>query len=272
MHKATASIICGDSRDMSCIASGEAALVVTSPPYFPQELRSVLAAPRSRQVEVDRVWSRIEAFAEGLRPVFLEMARVVGDRGLCCIETRDPDFGGFRLPLAALHARIAAESGLMTRCDIQFRNACTKPAHFPAFLSEPRVGNFRSLSSSKMLVCSSLAWKPTHGMPLPLSRRECLELMNPMWRVMPARTRRLHEHQTPPSVVRRLIELFTHPGDLVVDPFAGSGQALALARSLGRNAIGYEIDAATHARAEESLIAHCMPRGRTAVRAESGQP
>ena len=37
------------------------------------------------------------------------------------------------------------------------------------------------------------------------------------------------------------IKLFTKPGDLVLDPFAGSGTTVHVARELGRNAIGIEI-------------------------------
>lgn len=254
MHEATATIVCGDSCAMECIASGEAALIVTSPPYYPNSVARILGGSRTRQVNVAGIWSKIDAFAQSLRPVFREMARVVGDRGLCCIETKDLEFGGFRLPLAALHARLAADCGLLVRFDVPFRTAGAKPSHFPAFLKDPRVGNFRVLVASRILVCSTQRWRSSPGVPLSLDRRARLELISPLWRVAAARSGRLHAHQTPPEVVRRLIQLFTNVGDLVVDPFAGSGQVLAIARSMGRNAIGYECDPATHARALDALM------------------
>lgn len=46
----------------------------------------------------------------------------------------------------------------------------------------------------------------------------------------------------PVSLCRLLIETFTEPGDLVVDPFCGSGILLSTAASLGRRSVGYEID------------------------------
>lgn len=46
----------------------------------------------------------------------------------------------------------------------------------------------------------------------------------------------------PVSLCRLLIETFTEPGDLVVDPFCGSGILLSTAASLGRRGVGYEID------------------------------
>jgi DNA modification methylase len=46
----------------------------------------------------------------------------------------------------------------------------------------------------------------------------------------------------PEEIPRRLIKLFTMVGETVFDPFAGSGTTLKVARELGRNGIGYEID------------------------------
>jgi hypothetical protein len=93
-----------------------------------------------------------------------------------------------------------------------------------------------------------------------------LELISPHWRVMPARHGRIHEHQTPPAIVRRMIELYSAEGELVVDPFAGSGQVLRIARELGRNAIGYECDKARHQAARRALdgCGDGPHRGRTA--------
>lgn len=53
-----------------------------------------------------------------------------------------------------------------------------------------------------------------------------------------------HEHPTqkPAPLMRELIRLFTDPGDLILDPFAGSGTTLLAALHLGRRAIGIEID------------------------------
>ena len=52
---------------------------------------------------------------------------------------------------------------------------------------------------------------------------------------------KIHPTQKPVPVLKRLIELFTDPGDVVIDPVAGSGAALRAAAELGRNAYGFEI-------------------------------
>jgi len=51
-----------------------------------------------------------------------------------------------------------------------------------------------------------------------------------------------HPSQKPLQVISRLLSTFTDEGDLVLDPFMGSGTTLVAARSLGRRAIGIEIE------------------------------
>ena len=51
---------------------------------------------------------------------------------------------------------------------------------------------------------------------------------------------RLHETQKPLSLMTMLIEDFTDPGELILDPFAGSGTTLRAAKDLGRKAMGIE--------------------------------
>jgi DNA modification methylase len=46
----------------------------------------------------------------------------------------------------------------------------------------------------------------------------------------------------PEELVRRLILLFSHVGETVLDPFLGSGTTMKVARLLKRSCIGYEID------------------------------
>jgi len=58
-----------------------------------------------------------------------------------------------------------------------------------------------------------------------------------------------HEHPTqkPVPLMERLVEDFTDRGELILDPFAGSGTTLVAARRHGRRVIGWERDPAFHA-------------------------
>jgi adenine-specific DNA-methyltransferase len=66
---------------------------------------------------------------------------------------------------------------------------------------------------------------------------------------------KLHPTQKPLSALLPLIQAFSRPEDLVLDPFAGSGSTLVAARQLGRRFLGIEIDAGYHALAKGRLQA-----------------
>ena len=53
---------------------------------------------------------------------------------------------------------------------------------------------------------------------------------------------RLHKQQTPIQLLLRIILSSTNAGDVVLDPFAGSGTTLVVAEQLGRKSIGIELD------------------------------
>ena len=54
---------------------------------------------------------------------------------------------------------------------------------------------------------------------------------------------RRHPTEKPVRPLRTLVEAFTEPGQLVLDPFCGSGSSLVAARQLGRDVLGIELDA-----------------------------
>lgn len=52
---------------------------------------------------------------------------------------------------------------------------------------------------------------------------------------------KIHPTQKPVGVLKRLIEIFTDPGDVIIDPCAGSGSTLRAAMELGRDSYGFEV-------------------------------
>jgi adenine-specific DNA-methyltransferase len=65
---------------------------------------------------------------------------------------------------------------------------------------------------------------------------------------------RLHPTQKPTGIFTPLLEAFTKPGDVVLDPFAGSGSTLVAARDMGRQFLGIEFDE-THQRTASTRLA-----------------
>ena len=66
---------------------------------------------------------------------------------------------------------------------------------------------------------------------------------------------RLHTAQKPVELMEALVRDFTNPGDVILDPFAGSGTTGAAALHLGRRFIGWERDPKYHATASARLAA-----------------
>lgn len=65
---------------------------------------------------------------------------------------------------------------------------------------------------------------------------------------------KIHPTQKPVNLLKQLIEIFTDPGDVVIDPCAGSGSTLRAAYEMGRDSYGFEIDRGIYAKAAKEMI------------------
>lgn len=66
----------------------------------------------------------------------------------------------------------------------------------------------------------------------------------------------------PEELIRRIVDMATNPGDLVLDSFLGSGTTSAVAHKLGRHYIGIEMG--------EHALTHCVPRLKKVIDGEQG--
>ena len=65
---------------------------------------------------------------------------------------------------------------------------------------------------------------------------------------------KIHPTQKPVGVLKRLIEIFTDEGDIVIDPCAGSGSTLRAAKECGRNSYGFEINKDFYKQAQSDML------------------
>ncbi len=97
-------------------------------------------------------------------------------------------------------------------------------------------------------------------------QHECAYLLAKGYPQMPADTigdvidwtysgNKLHPTQKPLSVLLPIVETFSSPQGVVLDPFSGSGSSLLAAKMLGRNYLGIELDAEYHAISQQRLRA-----------------
>ncbi len=98
----------------------------------------------------------------------------------------------------------------------------------------------------------------------PLPKQPLTDVMD-----MPYSGNGLHPTQKPVPALAQLIRSFTLPGELVLDPFAGSGSSCAAALLTGRKYIGVELDAEYHQSAIPGLI---RVRERNARRSSPSYP
>ncbi len=73
------------------------------------------------------------------------------------------------------------------------------------------------------------------------------------------RDKKIHPATFPISLAKKIIELFSHEGELVLDPFVGSGTTLVAAKDINRNAVGFDlkkeyVDLCTKRLAQGSLL------------------
>lgn len=71
---------------------------------------------------------------------------------------------------------------------------------------------------------------------------------------------KLHDTQKPIPLLERLIEIFTDPGDVVIDPCAGSGSTLRAAANLGRKAYGFEVNKKFVELSKKYMLSKIEPR------------
>ena len=74
-----------------------------------------------------------------------------------------------------------------------------------------------------------------------------------IWRIPRVGTNRIHPTEKPVELYLKIIESSTNKGDLVIDPYVGSGSSAEAALQLGRNFLGYEIDRTFWGRATKRI-------------------
>ena len=240
-------IIHGNSEQMSEISDGTVDLVFGGPPYWGKDAEEALHAPRAEQTQWEIVRSQVLNYAESFRGVWREVERVLSPKGTVLWQIKDIRYGNWLIPLVHQHRQGLEETGLRWRTQVQWLSSMIRPELRPSFYRRPKRKNWHPLDPETFLVFSreNFFQEPRNEkLWLAEIEREVErdEWLKPLWITPRGRFRNNHPHASPIPPVRRLLKLFTEPGDLVCDPFAGAGNILYEARGLGCNVIGYELD------------------------------
>jgi len=239
----------GDARNLSFIASGSVHFVCTSPPYAalkeypdnPGQLGNIASYEKFLE-ELENVWAEcLRILVPGGR-----IACVVGD---VCISRRN---GGrhYILPLSADLQVRARKLGFDNLTPIRWQkvsNIKLEASRSSRFLGKPNLPNGVVKNDLEHI----LFFRKPGGYRKPTAQMEQLSFIptddyakwfSPVWTDVTGQLRRDHPAPYPVEIPRRLIRMFSFVGDIVVDPFAGTGTTAVAAIETGRNSIMVEVE------------------------------
>ena len=237
-------------------------LVVTSPPYF------------NAPFDYPGFFKSYKEFLALLKGVAKELKRVVAKGRICCFVVDDMLVDGEKFPVVADITKIMMKAGFRYRDRIVWikpkgyvrisrRSGVILQHPYPMYFYPDNLqesilifqkgkfdySNIKNLPP-EILEASKIDKKEFNQLEIALTVWDDIEgerkAIPDTWRVtnvLPMKGR-LEEGVAafPDEIARRLIKLFTFVGENVLDPFAGSGTTLKVAKDLRRNSYGYEID------------------------------
>jgi len=245
-RKAIDDIFVGTSADMDKIDDNSVALVVTSPPYFAgKAYETALGEGHIPATYVE--------YLTMLHDVFAECVRTLEPGGRIAVNVANLGRRPYRSLSADVIHILQDRLKLLLRGEVIWVKA-EGASGSCAWGSFQRPANpvLRDLSE-RVIIASKGRFdramtprqRADHGLPSEASifRDEFMEATTDVWEIPPESASRVgHPAPFPVELPERLIHLYTYRGDLVLDPFMGSGTTGVAAVRTERHFVGYDTD------------------------------
>ncbi len=241
----------GSSANMEALPDNSVALVVTSPPYFVgKEYELAVTGELDGEARVPGTY--IE-FLQLLHDVFAECVRVLEPGGRIAVNVANLGRKPYRSLSADVITILQDRLGLLLRGEVIWQKAESSSGSCAwgsfAKASNPVLRDIteRVIIASKGRFSRAIAPKDRLRAGLPhestLANDEFVDVTKDVWQIdAESATRVGHPAPFPVELPRRLIDLYTYEGDIVLDPFAGAGTTLVAAARTGRIGVGYDTD------------------------------
>ncbi|HYA67133.1 MAG TPA: site-specific DNA-methyltransferase [Acidimicrobiales bacterium] len=242
----TDQLLLGDARTMTEVNSNCIALVVTSPPYFAgKEYEAVLGSGHVPASYID--------YLGMLAGVFAECWRVLEPGGRIAVNVANLGRKPYRSLSSDVIRILQDDIGFLLRGEVIWQKAqgasgnCAWGSFASAANPVLRDVSERVVVGSKGRFdrAISRARRKASGRPYEdtISKEEFMEATLDVWNIRPERARRVnHPAPFPVDLPERFIKLYTYRGDVILDPFMGSGTTAVAAVRTGRHYVGYDTD------------------------------
>jgi DNA modification methylase len=259
-------IVAGDARNMSEVADGSVALVVTSPPYFAgKEYEAVLGEGDVPATYLD--------YLQMLEEVFAECVRKLEPGGRIAVNVANLGRKPYRSLSSDVITILQDRLRLLLRGEVIWQKARGSSGSC-AWGSFQRPANpvLRDLTE-RVIIASKGRFdraltareRSRDGLPSTASlwSDEYMEATTDLWEIpSESATRVGHPAPFPVDLPKRLIHLYTYKDDLVLDPFMGSGTTAVAAIRTGRHFFGYDTEESyvlkARARVEEARASQAI--------------
>lgn len=234
-------IILGSSENMKEMPSNSLHLMVTSPPYNVTK-------------EYDEDLS-LKEYLKLLQNVFSETYRVLVNGGRACVNVANLGRRPY-LPLSDYISQIMIGIGFQMRGEIIWNKGAGAGVSM-AWGSWQSASNpvLRDVHEYIMVFSKgSFMRKKTDDKENTISKEQFMEWTKSVWTMNPESAKKVgHPAPFPIELPYRLIQLYTFKGDVILDPFIGSGTTAIAALKADRKYIGYDIDPEYLKLAEERI-------------------